>query len=575
MKKLLTSKYGWVAWVVILAALNLLAAQIHYRLDLTQEKRFTLSAPTRNLLNNLDDQVSVDLFLKGDLKAGARKLAKSMEELLSSFKDYSGGRVQFRAVDPLVELNDSDKAGFFDSLQRMGIQPKTELVQSGKGDEQTQRTIIPGAIVRYKNRSFPVDLLKGVSQTGEADLYNNAEALLEYKFGNAIDKITQKSVPLIGYVTGNGEPLDFRVYDLIQNTLKKDYVLKIFPLDNDSIPIIPSAFSAMIIVKPTRKFTEGEKLKLDQYTMHGGNLMWMIDNLTAEMDSLRADRQTLVFDRALGLEDLFFKYGVRVNADLVEDLQCAPINLVVGMQGDKPQLALVNCPYFPLLQGSLTHPISKNLDPVLSKFANSIDTVKAGGIRKTVILQGSLNGRIIGTPVIVSFEELKSKPDPSAYNKAHIPVGLLLEGKFNSLFANRISSGMFDTLANLYHSPFLAGGEKEAKTIVIADADIAMNDVTPKGPLPLGMDKDIQYTFSNQNFISNSIDWLVDSSGILETRSKDYTLRLLDPKKVEEDRSYWQFVNIVAPILLVIAGGYIYQFRRRRKYQLIGKPAQA
>ncbi len=573
MNKLFSSKYGWIAWLLLLAAINLLAAQLHYRLDLTQEKRFTLSAPTRNLLGNLDDEVSIDLFLKGDLKAGARKLAKSTEELLSSFKDYSGGRVQFRFIDPLADLNDSDKVTLFDSLQRMGIQPKTELVQSKKGEEQTQRTIIPGAILRYKDRSFPVDLLKGVSQTDEASLYNNAEALLEYKFGNAIDKITQKELPVVGYVSGNGEPLDYRVFDLIQNTIKKNYTLKIFPLDNDSIPVVPPVFKALVIVRPTRKFTDREKLMLDQYTMHGGNIVWMVDNLTAEMDSLREDRQTLVYDRGLNLEDLFFKYGLRVNLDLVEDLQCAPINLVVGMQGDKPQLALVNCPYFPLLQGSLTHPISKNLDPVLSKFVSSIDTVKAEGIRKTVILQSSVNARIVGSPVIVSFEELKSAPDPAQYTKPNIPTAILAEGRFSSLYANRISSGMADTLANLYHEPYLAKADRAAKVIVCADADIAMNELTPKGPLPLGMDKDIEYTFANQTFIGNCLDWMVDTTGILETRSKDYTLRLLDPKKVEEDRSFWQFVNIVAPILLVIAGGYIYQFRRKRKYQGTGRPA--
>jgi ABC-2 type transport system permease protein len=567
MNKLLSSGYGWIAWLLLLAAINGLAAQFHYRLDLTQEKRFTLSAPTRDLLNNLDDEVSIDLFLKGDLKAGARKLAKSTQELLASFKDYSGGRVQFRFIDPLVDLNDSDKALFFDSLQRLGIQPKTELVQSKKGEEQTQRTIIPGAIVKYKDRIFPIDLLKGVSQSDEASLYNNAEALLEYKFGNAIDKITQKELPLVGYVSGNGEPLDYSVFDLIQNIIKKNYALKIFPLNNDSIPVVPPIFKALIIIKPTIKFTDREKLMLDQYTMHGGNIIWMIDNLTAEMDSLRVDRQTLVYDRGLNVEDLFFKYGVRVNLDLVEDLQCAPINLVVGMQGDKPQFALVNCPYFPLLQGSLTHPISKNLDPVFSKFAGSIDTVKATGIRKTVLLQSSVNGRIIGSPVIVSFEELKRAPDPAQYTKPNIPVAILEEGIFNSLYANRLSSGMIDTLANQYHTPFLAKGEKEAKIIVCADADIAMNELTPKGPLPLGMDKDIQYTFANQTFIGNCLDWMVDRSGILETRSKDYTLRLLDPKKVEEDRPFWQFINIVAPILLVIAGGYIYQLRRKRKYQ--------
>src|SRR5450432_494464 len=496
MKKLLSSGYGWIVWLLLLAAINLLAAQFHFRLDLTQEKRFTLSAPTRNLLNDLDDEVSIDIFLKGDLKAGARKLAKSSGELLSSFKDESRGRVQFRFVDPLVDLNDSDKTLFFDSLQRMGIQPKTELVQSKKGEEQTQRTIIPGAIVKYKDRIFPIDLLKGVSQSDEAGLYNNAEALLEYKFGNAIDKITQKELPLVGYVSGNGEPLDYSVFDLIQNILKKNYALKIFPLDNDSIPVVPPIFKALVIVRPVKKFTDREKLMLDQYTMHGGNILWMIDNLTAEMDSLRADRQTLVYDRGLNLEDLFFKYGVRVNLDLVEDLQCAPINLVVGMQGDKPQLALVNCPYFPLLQGSLSHPISKSLDPVLSKFAGSIDTVRATGIRKTVLLQSSANARIIGSPVIVSFEELKSAPDPSQYTKPNIPVAILAEGRFSSLYANRISSGMTDTMANQYHMPYLAKGEKEAKTIVVADADIAMNELTPKGPLPLGMDKDIQYTFA-------------------------------------------------------------------------------
>jgi ABC-2 type transport system permease protein len=220
-----------------------------------------------------------------------------------------------------------------------------------------------------------------------------------------------------------------------------------------------------------------------------------------------------------------------------------------------------------LLQGSLTHPISKNLDPVYSKFANTIDTVKAEGIRKTVILQTAGNSRITATPALISFESLKSAPDPAQYNKPPQPVGILLEGNFTSLYANRISSAMADTLANIYHSPFLAKCVGESKVIICADADIAMNDVTEKGPLPLGMDKDINYTFANQNFMENCLDWMVDPSGILETRAKDFTLRLLDPKKVEADRGFWQFINIVLPILLVIAGGWVYQLLRKRKYQ--------
>jgi ABC-2 type transport system permease protein len=305
-KTKLHTRWGWAAPLVILVALNFIAAQFHYRIDLTQEKRYTLSDPTRRLLGGLDGPVSIDVFLKGDLKAGAKQLAKSTSELLEQFSEYGKGKVTFRFTDPLEDLNDSDKTAFFDSLQRMGIQPKTELVQSKQGEEQTQRTILPGAIVKYGDRVFPVDLLKGVSQKNEADLYNNAEALLEYKFANAIDKITQKEVPLVGYVSGNGEPLDFRVYDLIQNTLKKEYVLKILPLDNDSIPIIPSLFKALVIVKPSQKFTDGEKLKLDQYIMHGGNILWMIDNLNSDMDSLRMQGETVAYDRGLGLEDLFF-----------------------------------------------------------------------------------------------------------------------------------------------------------------------------------------------------------------------------------------------------------------------------
>jgi len=563
-----SSRFRWIGWLGALVVLNLLASQFHYRLDLTEEKRYTLSAPTKKLLGGLDDAVDIEIFLKGDLKAGAKKLAKSTRELLEEFGEYGKGKVEFRFTDPLTELSDSAKAQLFDSLQRMGIQPKTEVVQSKKGEEQTSRTIIPGAIVHYRDRSFPVDLLKGASQSDEANLYNNAEALLEYKFANAIDKVTQRSIPVVGYVSGNGEPLDMRVYDLIQNTLKKEYALKILPLDNDSIPVIPPFFKALIIVKPLTKFTDREKLKLDQYLLHGGNLVWMIDNLYAEMDSLRMDKETTAYDRGLELEDLFFKYGVRVEQELVEDLQCAGINIIVGMQGDKPQFSLLNWPYFPLLQGSLTHPVSKNLDPVYSKFANPIDTaVKAPGIRKTILLQTSAHAKVTGTPAIISFESLKKAPDPALFTRSNIPVAVLLEGVFSSLYANRISTGMADTMARLYNSPFLAKGEKEGKVIVCADADIVMNEVTPRGPLPMGMNKDIEYTFSNQTFLENSLDYLVNPSGILETRSKDLTLRLLDTKKVEEDRPFWQFINIVLPALLVIAGGWLYQFLRKKKYQ--------
>ena len=332
--------------------------------------------------------------------------------------------------------------------------------------------------------------------------------------------------------------------------------------------MIPSTFNAIVIVKPTEKFTEREKLTLDQYVLHGGQIIWAIDNLHAEKDSLRQEQGTIAFDRNLDLEDLFFRYGVRVNKDLVEDGgQSANLSLVVGMQGNKPQIEALKWPYYPLLSGSLTHPISKNLDPVWSQFANSIDTVKAPGIKKTVLLQTSANARRVSTPALISLDVLKYKDDMKMFPEANIPVAMLLEGKFRSLFANRLSSVMVDSLANIYHSPFVSEATTPGRVIVVADGDIFMNEVTSRpSPLPLGFSPDNNFTFANKDFVENCLEYMVNPSHILETRSKDFTLRLLDPAKVETDRSFWQFINIGLPIVLVVLGGYTYQLVRRRRF---------
>jgi len=553
--------------IAVLVVLNLLAGHFHYRLDLTQEKRYTLSAPTKQMLRNLDDNIEVEFFLQGDLKAGIRKLSKSAQELLQEFNEYADGKIRVKVVDPLTNLDDTTKMVMLDSLRRMGIQPKTQVAQAKKGEEQSQRVVLPGALLHYKNKVVPVDLLKGV-QVGregqpEEQLYTNAETLLEFKFGSAIDRITRKHEPAVGYVLGNGEPLDFTVYNLIQG-LRSNYRFGVVRLD--SLPVIPPDYNALVIVKPTKKFTDREKLTLDQYVMHGGQIIWAVDRLFAEMDSLRQDRETIAFDRGLELDDLFFKYGVRIQPDLVLDMQCASLNMVVGMNGDKPQLELIPWPYFPLLNGSLTHPISKNLDPVYAKFANSIDTVKAEGIQKTVLLQTSANSKTVSTPALITFESVKVASDPRAFTQHNIPVAMLLEGKFQSLFAGRVGAAVADSLANVYKQPFQASAEKPGRVIVMADADIVMNDVSQRGPLAMGYNKDISYQFANQDFVENCFEYLVNPSGILETRAKDFTLRLLDPAKVEQDRNFWQFINIGLPILLVIIGGYLYQLLRRKRY---------
>ncbi|HEY6900245.1 MAG TPA: gliding motility-associated ABC transporter substrate-binding protein GldG, partial [Puia sp.] len=562
----LKSTKPWVRWpvipIIVLAAVNLLMASFHSRLDLTHEKRYTLSTPTKDLLRKVDDDILVDVYLAGSLKPGIRRLANSTEEMLQQFNDVSGGKIRVHTFDPISDLDDSSKRTFLDSLRQMGIEPMTQNAQIKKGEE-SQRIIIPAAIVHYKDRIYPVNLLKGIQVTSEEQLYTNAETLLEYKLGSAIEKITAKARPAVGYVLGNGEPLDFRVYELIQD-MRANYRFGVIKLD--SIPVIPSEYKALVIVKPTEKFTEREKLTLDQYLLHGGRIIWAIDQLHAEKDSLSLAQETVAYDRGLDLEDLFFKYGVRVNQDLVEDMVSASLRIGVGRQGDKEQFENLNWPYFPLLGGSLTHPISKNLDPVYAQFANSIDTVKAPGIRKTVLLQTSATGRKVSTPALITFEVLKYKDDPKMFTTPNIPVAYLLEGKFRSLFANRISAAVADSLANVYHQPFVEEATTPGSIIVCADADIFMNEMTQRGPLPLGFSRDNDYTFANRDFVENSIEYMVNPSGILETRSKDFTLRLLDPAKVESDRGFWQFMNIGAPLLLVVIGGYAYQLVRRRKY---------
>jgi ABC-2 type transport system permease protein len=567
MKKLFNSAYGWFYLLISIIILNLLVSRMNARYDMTSEKRFTLTAPVKNMLGRVRGQVNVDILLEGNLKSGLRKLRNSTEAILQEFNEYADGNIHYRLIDPVAGGDDTSRAMMLDSLAKMGIQPMTQIAQSKKGEEQSQRIVIPAAIVKYRDRQISVDLLKGVQRSREGQppeqLYVNAENLLEYKFASAIDKVTTDTLPAIGYLMGNGEPLDYRVYSLIQY-LRENFRFGIVQLD--SVPMIPSELNALIMVKPASKFSDDEKRKLDQFVMRGGSLICMIDNLNAEMDSLAGTRETVAYDRGLNLDDLLFHYGVRINQDLIEDMQSASINLVVGSQGGKPQFQLLPWPYYPLLDGSPASVITKNLDPVFSRFTNSLDTVKAKDIKKTILLQSSPNARTVSTPALITLETVKTASDPKAFGQSDIPAGILLEGRFQSLYANRLSEAMADSFIKIYNRPFLRSGIKDARVIVCADGDLVMNEVSEHRPLPLGFSKDINYTFANTEFLSNCLDYCVNPSGILEARSKDYSLRLLDPEKTEDERSFWQLINIALPLSVVVICGLIFQYARKRKY---------
>ena len=556
------------AWLLIsillLAGINWLASVYHTRIDLTNEKRFTLSSPTRKVLQKPEEVIRIDVFLKGDFPSGFRKLANSAGELLQEFKEVAGSKLQYRFVSP-EEMVEGTSVKWADTLSNLGFVPinLTSQVKAG----QQQQLIYPVAFVRYKDQVSPVILYQGRSKGITYMEINSAEALMEYNFAYAINRLLESNRPLVGYCSSNGEPEDIRTYDLVENVLRQDYELKIFNLEKE--PAIPDTFKLMLVVKPTKPFSDAEKLKLDQYVMRGGKLIFFVDKLEAELDSLQSKQgQVVAYDRGLELNDLLFKYGARVNSDLLMDLQCDFLPFDVNGNG---QFELLPWNYFPVFESKSNHVINKNLGFVSGRFVNSIDTVEAEGIKKTILLSTSANSRSISTPALISVTENSVAPENEKFKKANIPAAVLLEGKFNSLFSNRLSQAMRDSLQK-YGYEFMPACVAENKIIVVADGDMVLNSVV-KGnqPIPMGMNpytfgSQREFGFANRDFLQNSLDYLINASGLSESKAKDYTLRLLDKKKVDAEKTKWQGINIAVPVLLVILFALLYQFLRKRKY---------
>ena len=566
MKKIFASKFALIFLLLILFAINFFAAIFHSRFDLTREKRYTLSPATKNLLRNLDDEVRIDVFFKGNYPAGFKKIVNSVQEFLQEAREYAHGRMRINYSDPLKEFVDDSLAKHFkDSMDYFyGIAPYTIQAPTKVGDELSLKQVLPGAIIHYKDTSIGVNLFRGIRSYGTeqeqlAALYNDVEATLEYKFASAIQKVTSTTKPLVGYALGNGESWGYNVNDAVR-TLIHDY--KFDTINLRLAPYIPTAFNAIVILKPTQPFTDADKLKIDQYVMHGGKIFWMIDNMYAEFDSLSKAEGFIAFDRGLNLEDILFRYGARLNENLLQDMQCDKLGQI---DQKTQQTRLVDWPFFPILNGT-NHAISKNLDGVRAMFPNTLDTVKAEGIKKTFLLRSSPNARVLPAPAKVDFEFMQIAPDMKEFTVHDTTVAVLLEGKFKSLYANRIPQGFADSMAS-YNVSVRSKCDSDTKMIVVADGDVAANIVSKQyGPLPMGFNFYTSYTFANKEFFSNSLEYLVNPSGILETRTKDFTLRLLDLKKVKEQKTTWQFINIAVPVLVIILLGYIYQQLRKRKF---------
>lgn len=564
--KILNQKLWWLWLALVFIATTWLISLAHYRLDLTKEKRYSLSNSTKTLLKNLDGKVEVEVFLTGDLSAGFKKLSIASEELLNEFKEYGTTNFQYRFTRPGAGLPDSLRFKTYDSLAQLGIKPFNNQVTSKQGAETTERWIFPAAIVRFNDSlQIPIDLMSGKSGADEETTLNHSEALLEFKIADAINKLTRKAVPVVAYAAGNGEPLNPTVRDLFE-TMRTNYRFGV--IDVNSGRLDADTIAALMIVKPSKPFTEIEKLKIDQYIMHGGNVIWFIDKLYAEMDSLlRVQTDFIAFDKNLNLDDQLFKYGIRINNDLLQDIKSAKQPLVVGQLGGQPQIERLPFPYYPLVSSPSTNPIAKNLDDVLTIFPSSIDTVKSQGIQKTILLASDTNSRAISSPAMVSLQSVKTEDDLRTFTRSYVPVAVLLEGKFSSLYANRFTEDLKDSLQLFSPYPFTPTAIKAARQIVVSDADLVTNVVTQsQGPLPMGMQQYENYQFANKEFLLNALDYLVNNNGLLETRSKDFTLRLLDKQKITEQKTMWQVINIGVPILLVMLFGWLYQLKRKRDF---------
>lgn len=564
MKKKNSNKFQWLIVLAGLVVINILSFYFYTRIDLTNEKRYTISEPVKNLLAGVDKPVEIYLFLKGEMPSGFKMLSQNAAELLQEFKEYSKGNVHYKYVSPDDRIPGSNST-WADTLQSFGVLPINLKVQL-KAGEQSQY-IYPAAIAVSEGKMSAVNLYPAARPViTPADL-NNAEAMFEYNFASAIQKLKTAAKPLVAYSVGNGEPTGANTWDLVENILMPDY--SVFTLDLSKENIIPDTFKLLIVVKPTLTFSENEKLAIDQFVMRGGKLLLFIDRLNAEMDSLQIKNQVIAFDRNLDLQDLLFKYGVRVNPDLIMDLQSDFLPFDVNNSG---QFELLHWNYFPLFQPNQQSLVTKNVGLVAGRFVNSIDTVKSEGIKKTILLSTSPNSRIIATPALISGSENRNAPVDEAFTMSNIPVAVLLEGRFSSLFKNRLSTEKLDSLYDA-GAPFVPENIQDNKMIIVGDGDIPLNSVYQGQPIPMGVNPftigtQYEYQFANHNFVQNCIAYLINEGDLMQAKAKDFKLRLLDSKKTDAEKSMWQMINFAVPIILIVLFGFIYQFYRKRKYKI-------
>ena len=542
----------------LLLVINIIGSFFFFRLDLTKDKRYTLSSTSLQIIEQVKNPLYIKVYMQGELPSEFKRLQLETRQILEEFQGYNSNII-FEFIDPL-----EDEATSMDNIKelyRKGLTPINISVDD-KG-KQSQAMVFPWAIAVYDNKEVNIPLLKNIMGASTTDKIIGSVQHLEYSIADALHKITNDKQKKIAIIKGNGELHEAYIAKFLLQT-KESYHIGPFTLDSVAKQPLNTLtelkkYDLAIIAKPTEAFSESEKQVLDQYIINGGKTIWLIDQVVAEMDSLYSPTgSALAFPRDLNLNDFFFKYGVRIYPDLVKDEQGSPIKLASGEQGSATQFQEFNWKFAPQVYSQSNHPIVKNLGGIKFDFANAIDTLK-NGIKKSVLLQSSPYSKRIGTPTEINLNSVNEETTPADYlNKGNIPLAVLLEGKFHSMFENRILA--FD------QNNFQAKGNS-SKMIVISDGDIIKNQLDKNGmPVELGYDQRSGNLYDNKDFLMNCVNYVLDDTGLINIRSKDLDLPLLDKEKVYENYTNIQLLTIGLPIVILAVFGLLFTFLRKRKY---------
>ena len=560
------------ATVAIVIAVSVISNYLFVRADLTSERRYTLSKATKQMLRKIDEPVLFRVYLEGDFPADFKRLQSETKEMLNQFRAYNSN-IDYEFVNPNSFDNREEQQMFFQKLAAKGIQPTQ--ISVGDGTSRTTQIIIPAADVFYRGRETSVQLIQNQRYVSDVDLLNNSIQNLEYVLGNAIRALARGEKPTIGFLQGHGELNGPVLYD-IQRALQEYYSLDYVTIDGQIQALTAhhrsttdttkyefyNLYDLLIIAKPTGPFSEKDQYILDQYIMYGGKVLWLLDALDADLDSL-ADRGQFIATRyPLGLDEMLFNYGVRINANVLMDMRCRPIPIQVGLVGDKPQFRFCPWYYFPEIVPLNDHPIVRNLDLIKTDFASSIDLID-NDIRKTVLLTSSEYTRIKNAPAIIDLAEAQTEPDRRLFSANSLPIAVLLEGAFRSAWRNRLSPDFTAQAAMGFREQ-----GTESKMIVISDGDIIRNRVMDDGNLlPLGYDYFTQTQYANRDLLLGAVNYLVGDEGMMAARSRNIRLRKLDVMKIREQRSVYQAINIAVPLLLLAAAGGIIVLLRRNRFR--------